>query len=255
MKAPRALALCHCFTGALDFQVGRWEEGQTALEEAVKLYREVGSASGQSMSLQRLGDLLTARGHVDDAHALLSEGLVVAERASMRAHCLTRLHASMTRNRLAAADLPGATASLAEGIHESRRHGHCVTCNALVLPQAVRVELAQGNTKQAAAYAGELEAIASEFESHAWAAMASHSRGRVLLAQRKLKAAQETLERACAGFDASERRYESALCQLDLATALSKRRGKSEQQRAREIEQAARLFLTELGAHGEVAAV
>ena len=35
MGAPRALALCHCFRGALDFQTGNWEAAESALRQAI----------------------------------------------------------------------------------------------------------------------------------------------------------------------------------------------------------------------------
>ncbi len=62
MGAPRAIALCQCFNGALEFQAGYWIEAESVLRESVKLYRELGAASGEALALQRLGILLTARG-------------------------------------------------------------------------------------------------------------------------------------------------------------------------------------------------
>src|SRR3970040_821714 len=108
MGAPRAVALCQCFNGALEFQAGRWIEAELVLRESVKLYREIGTASGEALALQRLGTLLTARGQLDEAMILFEEGVIAAERAIMRAHCLTRLYASMTRNRLMADEVDAA---------------------------------------------------------------------------------------------------------------------------------------------------
>jgi hypothetical protein len=44
--------------------------------------------------LQRLGVVLTAGGRTDEAWDVLGEGLVAAERAIMRSHCLTRIFAT-----------------------------------------------------------------------------------------------------------------------------------------------------------------
>src|SRR6185437_2870187 len=87
MKAPRAIALCENFSGMLDFQGGRWVEAERQLRQAVERFRQVGSASGEALSLQRLGVLLTARGEIEESRALLDEGLVVGGRAAMRSHC------------------------------------------------------------------------------------------------------------------------------------------------------------------------
>ncbi len=255
MQAPRALALCHCFTGALDFQAGDWANAEIVLGKAIELYRQVGSASGEALSLQRLGVLVGALGRFEEARDLLSLGLVVAERASMRAHCLTRLHASMTRTRLAAGDLKEASLSLEEGLYAAKRHGHCVTCNALLLPEAVRVSLAHEDVAAAAAYATELEKIASGFSSALWSAMAGHARGRVLLAQRKHKQAADCLETARRSYEALGQDYERARCQRDLADALSRRKGEQFRARANDLEADTRAILTTLGAVDEDAPI
>ena len=44
MHAARAIGLCQCFIGGLDFQAGHWQAAQVALEEAIQLYRQIGTA-------------------------------------------------------------------------------------------------------------------------------------------------------------------------------------------------------------------
>lgn len=250
MGAPRALALCHNFRGALDFQTGRWAEAEKDLERAVEVYREVGSASGESLSLQRLGVLLTAKGDTERALVLLNDGLAVAERAAMRSHCLTRLYASLLRNRLAAADEAGVKVSLADGLAAAQRHGHCVTCNALLLPEVVRAELSLGLVEDADRHAAELEQTATEFDSKAWTAMAAHARGRVQLAQSALNEAADTLTRAVTTFTAAEQPYEAARCRLVLAECLRQRAGSQDGAAAEAHEQHARNAFEQLGAAG-----
>jgi len=212
MGAPRARALCYNFGGALDFQAGRWSEAETSLRDAIALYAEVGSAAGESLSLQRLGVLLTARGELDEARRVLGDGLVVAERAAMRSHCLTRLHASMIRNRLAADDRPGVATSLAEGLEAARRHGNCVTCNALLLPEVIRAQIALGELEAAAVSSARLDQTAAEFDSRVWTAMAAQARGRVVLAQGAIGAAASLFETAAAAYLEVEQPYEAARC-------------------------------------------
>ena len=157
----------------------------------------------------------------------------------------------MTRNRLAADDLAEAGTSLEEGLFEAKRHGHCVTCNALLLPEAVRVALATEDIKAARRYANELEEIASDFESEAWVAMASHGTGRVLLAERKSKQAVEKLERARNAYQNIGQGYERARSQLDLAKAVSMSNAKGQKALAKQLEAEAHEILRELGAPGE----
>jgi ATP/maltotriose-dependent transcriptional regulator MalT len=250
MGAPRALALCQNFGGALDFQIGRWSLAEEQLRRAVDLYRQVGSASGESLSLQRLGVLLTALGQLDEASELLSQGLVTAERAAMRAHCLTRLHASMLRNRLSANDEDGVRASLAEGLEAARRHGHCVTCNALLLPEAVRAEIVLGELDAADAHASELEKTADEFQSRAWTAMACHARARVLHAQGKHDEALAVAVKAREAYTQIEQSYDAARCLVLEAACFRARGGRGAVKGARELEQKARDVFETLRAPG-----
>jgi tetratricopeptide (TPR) repeat protein len=246
MQAPRALALCYNFGGALDFQEGRWREAEANLRRAVDTYREVGSAAGESLSLQRLGVLLTAVGKIDEAYNVLAEGLVVAERAAMRSHCLTRLHASVIRNRLAAGDGDGIASSLAEGLEAARRHGNCVTCNALLMPEVVRAQLELGEIEAAEESCKRLQDISTEFDSHVWTAMAAQCAGRVRLAQERYDEAFEHLEVAKSGYQAADQPYEAARCLVLQGECLRD----TDAARAEGLEAAGRGIFTALGAAG-----
>lgn len=246
MQAPRALGLCKSFGGALDFQAGRWHEAEAQLREAVQLFRQVGSASGEALSLQRLGVLLTARGQLEPARSALDDGIVVGGRAAMRSHCLTRLHASLARNRLAAGDRNAALASLEEGLAEVARHGHCSTCNALLLPEAVRVELAFEHLREAEQHAVQLERVAERFGSRAWTAMARCARGRVLAARGEQPAALAALEAAGKDFAELGHAYEAArvlLLRSRLKAALP-----GDEAAARQLAEQAAAALAALGA-------
>lgn len=220
MGALRAVALCRCFSGALHFQNGNWTRAAEDLSEAVDLYRRVGGASGESLSLQRYGVLLTATGELDRAMAVFDEGLFSAERATMRSHCLTRLYASMARNRLAADDLRAAGDYMRHGEVTAKRHGHCVTCNALLLPEAVRVRIASGDLAGAQGNAGELEAIARDFGSAAWRAMARQATGRVAAAQSNWDAAAAAFLESAEAYRLVSAPYEAARSLHGAADAL-----------------------------------
>ncbi|HVT02741.1 MAG TPA: hypothetical protein VHL58_05120 [Thermoanaerobaculia bacterium] len=212
MGALRAVALCRCFSGALHFQNGNWSEAASALSEAVELYRKIGGASGESLSLQRQGVLLTAQGDLDHAMAAFHAGVFAAERATMRSHCLTRLYSSMARNRIAAGDAEAAAEYLRHGEMAARRHGHCVTCNALILPEGVRVRIALGEISEADANAAELERIGREFGSAAWMGMARQARGRVASAQKAWNEAATAFADAAVAYRAISAPYDVARC-------------------------------------------
>lgn len=219
MGAPRAIALCQCFNGALEFQAGHWGTAEAALRESIQLYREIGAASGEALACQRLGALQTARGQLADGLATLEEGVVAAERALMRAHCLTRLYAAMARNRLAAGDMGAAHQALALGLAMSERHGHCATCDALLLPAAVSVQLAAGDFQAAERFCRKLDAASEQYASRVWLAMARQSRGELAAAQGDFDNALHDYAKARAGYAAAGNEYEAARC-LAAAAAL-----------------------------------
>jgi predicted negative regulator of RcsB-dependent stress response len=245
------MALCESFAGPLDFQGGLWDAAEAQLRQAIDRFRQVGSACGEALSLQRLAVLLTAKGSLEEARALLDEGVVVGSRAAMRSHCLTRIHASLTRNRLAADDRDGARTSLEEGLAEAARHGHCATCNALLLPEAVRVELAWDHIDQAERYAERLCDVAERFGSRTWTAMAEHARGRVLAARGETDGAFDALERARQAYGEVGFPYEAARCVMAQSRLLetAPRRGKASARSTALADEARRTFAT-LGAAG-----
>jgi tetratricopeptide (TPR) repeat protein len=224
MGAPRAIALCQCFKGALEFQAGRWAEAEAALRDSIQLYRAIGAASGEALACQRLGVLQTAQGRLAEALATLEEGVLAAERALMRAHCLTRLYAAMARNRLAAGDVGAASQVLSLGLEMSERHGHCTTCDALLLPAAVSVRVAEGHFAAAESFCRRLDKAAAQYASRLWLAMARRSRGELAAAQGEFEPALSYFTEAKAGFASAENEYEVARC-LDAITSLRLKRG------------------------------
>lgn len=248
MNAPRAVALCQCFNGALEFQAGHWAEAEAALRESIKLYRELGAASGEALAWQRLGVLQTARGQVDEAVTSFDEGVAVAEHAVMRAHCLTRLYASMTSNRLLAGNLEAADHFLALGLAMSERHGNCTTCHALLLPAAVSVHLAQGDVATAETFCRQLEDAAEKYASRTWVAMAKQSRGELVAAQGDLDQALACYTEAREGFKAAGNEYEAARCQASMAALRRIRSGPDDEEAARAAQTEARRTFERLGA-------
>ena len=248
MGAPRAIALCQCFNGALEFQAGHWAEAGAVLRESVRLYHELGAASGEALALQRLGTLLTARGRFNEAMALFDEGVIVAARASMRAHCLTRLYASMTRNRLMVGELESADHYLALGLSMSERHGHCATCHALLYPAAVSLHIARGNLSAAEDACRQLEEAAQQYQSQAWMAMARQARGELAAARGDFDDAMACYDEASVGFKATGNQYDAARCLKAMAEIRRKRKAPNDAKMAKDEAAEARLILERLSA-------
>ena len=247
MNAPRAIALCQCFNGALEFQAGHWAEAEAALRESIKLHRELGAASGEALAWQRLGVLQTARGQLDEAMASFEEGVIGAERATMRAHCLARLYASMTRNRLTAGDLEAADQYLTLGLAMGERHGNCATCDSLLIPAAVSVRVAQKDFAAAEAFCRRMDAAAQQYGSRAWVAMARQSRGELAAARGDLDDALAFYTEAHAAYAAGNE-YEAARCLAAIAALKKKRRAAGDLEMARTAQSQAEQVFEQLGA-------
>lgn len=216
------------------------------LRQSVKLYRELGAASGEAVALQRLGALLTARGQLDEAMTVLEDGVTVAERAIMRAHCLTRLYASLTRNRLMAGEIEAAQHYLELGLSLSERHGHCATCHALLYPAAVSVHIARGALASAEEFSRQLEDAAQKYKSQAWIAMARQTRGEVASAQNDFESALKCYEEASRAFRASGNEYETARCLAAMAEIRRRRKAPGDVQMAKSEEKEAAGILERL---------
>jgi tetratricopeptide (TPR) repeat protein len=248
MNTPRAIALCQCFNGALEFQAGHWAEAEVALTESIQLYREIGAASGEALACQRLGVLQTARNRLEEGLTVLQEGVAAAERALMRAHCLTRIYAAMARNRLAAGDLAGAAQALELGLAMSKRHGHCTTCDALLLPAAVSVHIAHGDLSAAENFCQQLDKAAQEYASRAWIAMAYQAHGELAVAQGKLDRALSCLIAAQRAFLGVNHQYEVGRCLTAIARLRLERQAPDDIELARIAQLEAQHIFEQLGA-------
>ena len=212
MNTPRAIALCQCFNGALEFQAGHWSEAEAALRESIQLHHDLGAASGEALAWQRLGVLQTARGQFNEAMASFEEGVIVAERATMRAHCLARLYASAARAQLIVGDLQSADQYLTLGLAMEERHGNCATCDSLLLPVAVSLRLAQNNFAAAENFCQHLEDASRKYNSRIWIAMARQTRAELMGAQNKVEEAVTFYSEAHDSFVAAGNDYEAARC-------------------------------------------
>ena len=246
MGALRAIALCQCFSGALDYQAGHWQQAEAALRESIQLYRQIGAAAGEALACQRLGRLQTAMGLLDEGLITLETGVVAAEHALLRAHCLARLYATMVRNRLTTGDVVAADHALSVGLEMSERHGHCSTCDLLLLPVAVSVRIAQGDLKAAEVFYRQLEQTSAHYGSDLWLAMAHQVRGEYMTACGKLDDALSYYAEAQAGFRASSYDYEAARCLLQSAEIRRRRNTPGDAKQADAAQLEAELILQQL---------
>jgi DNA-binding SARP family transcriptional activator len=211
-EAPESIAVGRLGEGTFALAAGQLEAAELALRDARDGFRTAGSSLGEALAIERLGTLLVTLGRLDEARDLLDEGVVVAERAALRRHALTRLHTAQVRQRLAAGLLAAAEDSLREASETAARHGECVACDAAFRPEAVRVAVARGRLADADLEALALEEIARQRGGRGLAAVARLARARVLAAQRRPEEARMALAQARTAFLAAGQRSAAARC-------------------------------------------
>lgn len=198
--------------GIAALAAGQQEAAEFALRAALDGFRAIGSALGETLALEQLGVLLTERGRLDEARALLGDAVVIAERATFRRHALLRLHVAEARNRLAAGLAAAAEDAIREASEAAVRHGACAVCDAALRAEAVRVALARGRVPEADQEAAQLEEIAGARGGRGLSAVAKLARARVLAAQERADDARVALAQARTAFLAAGLRYEAARC-------------------------------------------
>jgi ATP/maltotriose-dependent transcriptional regulator MalT len=119
-----------------------------------------------------------------------------ARRALMRSHSLVRLYGALARNHLATGDLDAAEWSVHEAERTERDHGLCMSCHAVLLPEAIRVALLRGRTADAQAGVAALEEFAGHVSAHSLRALAALGRARVLAAAGEIGEARAALHTA-----------------------------------------------------------
>ncbi|HZZ84913.1 MAG TPA: AAA family ATPase [Anaeromyxobacteraceae bacterium] len=246
LDAHDALALARSMEGALAVEEGRFDLAEPALRDAAALHRAAGSALGEAWSLERLGVLLTARGRLEEGMGALTDGVLVAERASLQLHALTRLHASLARNRIAAGAFYAAEDALREASECAARHGACVICDAVLRPEAVRLALARSLPGAAEDEAAQLAFLAESRRGRVLGPIAAAARARTLLARGEAAAAREAFAAAASGYRAVGALYEAAR-----ATALGARAARAAgvpEEEARRLEALAQETLAGMGA-------
>ena len=246
MGAARAVALCQCVDGTLEFQSGHWASAEAALRSSIQLFRQIGAAFGEAVACQRLGALLTASGRIDEGLTTLYEGLAAAERALLRAHCLTRVNASLVRNHLAAGDLLAADQALSLGLTMSERHGNCSTCYSLLLPAAISLRIAQGNLEEAERFCLQLDQAATRYASHLWVAMARQAHGELGEAQGNYQDALNDYAHALSSFRSVGNEYETARC-LTAIAAIHLTQSADNVETARQVQEEAQRIFERLG--------
>jgi ATP/maltotriose-dependent transcriptional regulator MalT len=113
--------------------------------------------------------------------------------------------------------LPAAEHALSLGETLTESHGHCALCEALLLPVAVSVRIAQGEHRAAESYCRRLDEATTRYGSYTWVALAAQARGELAIAEGDIEAAKAYYTAARAGFEEANNEQAASQCTDALA--------------------------------------
>jgi DNA-binding CsgD family transcriptional regulator len=229
LRYADAIEQSHCrqqmaTTSALmAWAAGRWDEADlTARQELV----ERGCRRGVLGSLDVIGLVAMSRGHVDDAHRWLDEGLDTGRRTGEVPYILPPLW-GLAELDLIAGNPRNAAARCDEALDLAISSGERAMLVPFLVP-GVRAWLAVHRPEEAERWSGRVRDVLVGWETMAGPAIA-HADGLLRLATGSLVAAREALETAVGGWTDRRRTWEASWARLDLAQCLmrSNRYGES----------------------------
>lgn len=221
----RAQAICYNALGSVQYLRGRWPESWEAFQRSIELAQPLDATFVIAVASQRLAQVETATGRYAEAYERARRALTIAENSDnvlVREHSLTRLLATLVRNRFEAGDLAQAIAYENQGFTAQQEVGECVTCDVLLYPVAVPIFIASGDLTAAEGACRKAEEVAMAFRSQAWTAMARYLRGLLAAAQADWGFAADCLAEAVSMFESLGQPYDLARSLEALADVATK---------------------------------
>ncbi|MGH9832195.1 MAG: tetratricopeptide repeat protein [Blastocatellia bacterium] len=246
--ALRTLAYCYSYIGATEYLQGKFSDARANLERSAALYREINAPSGEAMALQRLGVVRTAVGEWEQALADLYRALEIARGYILQGHSLMRVYATLTRNRLEAADFHAALGYAEQGLAIEEEHGRCLICGVLLYPAAAMAYAKNGDVEAGRHFAQLACRSATEYGSRFFFGLASQATAMVEATDGNWPEAFAALDRAEEAFAAIPQPYEVARTRLFRAyVRLQRHKPQDISVAAKELSRAAPIFV-KLGA-------
>lgn len=215
LGAARGRAFATTLRGEAELLSGRLDEAGSDLRRGRQMHRDMGAATGEAFSLQRLAELAGARGDSRSAHRLLDESLAVARESDVGFHLLDRIYGAriaLATDPLEALNMVDEAEDLVRGPLET-----CPGCRiTLAVPAAIALANA-GELDRLAAYEASCEWLANVvMQLPAWYAALDEVRCHRCAAQGDVPAARAYLLEALRGFREAGQPQDVARCEADL---------------------------------------
>ena len=223
LGAARGQAFATTLRGEAELLSGRLDDADRDLRRGQEMHHDMGAATGEAFSLQRLAELAGARGDLGAASRLLDESLAVARESDVGFHLLDRIYGARIT---LAADPAAALAAVDEA--EELVSGPLETCPGcritLAVPAAIALAKA-GQLDRLAAYEASCEWLADVvMQLPAWYAALDEVRGHRCDAEGDLLAARSHFGEALRGFREAGQPRDVARCAANLSNLETSRR-------------------------------
>ncbi len=163
--SARAAAHAALVRGEIELLSGHLEGAEATLREAADLHRGSKTNSGESLSLERLAEVSTARGQRWKARRLLESALRLAEGDPLGSHLLVKIHGAMVE---AAADPTEAAAVAAEGERVLANSDVCQQCSMSFRMAAARAFTAVGDLPNARRHLDQAARVSAMWQGGPW---------------------------------------------------------------------------------------
>lgn len=163
--SARAAAHAALVRGETELLNGHLEEAEATLREAADRHRGTKTNSGESLSLERLAEVSTARGQRWKARRLLESALRLAEGDPLGSHLLVKIHGAMVE---AAADPTEAAAVALDGERMLVDSDVCQQCSMSFRMAAARAFTAVGDLPEARRHLDEAARVSAMWQGGPW---------------------------------------------------------------------------------------
>ncbi len=176
----RAVAFATVLRGESALLMGDLDLAEAELTEAVDLHRDIGSAAGESHSLQRLAEVRLERGDRAEAQRLLGRALPLARFSSLTKHLVQRIYGTM----ITAATDPAAAAAVVDRAEAALGvDDYCPFCSVMMDVPAARARADAGAIDDARRYLRSAERSAGLWEGTSWEASLMEVRAHLAAAE------------------------------------------------------------------------
>lgn len=212
--ARRGEAFATCILGEAEMLAGRFREAEEHLAGAAVQHEAVDATAGQSLSLQRLAEVVLAGGDPTRATRLLDEAERVAQGSNLERHLLGKVYGTRVR---AAADPAAAMSIVQQGEARMADVPVCKPCSIGFYVAASMAASRAADVTLAMDYLVKAEQVCASWSGGAWHAAVLECRGALAAAQGRPDDAMSLFGQAATSFDRAGQPPDSERCRVAAA--------------------------------------